>query len=130
MLPRLHHQGCKQAESYRTPASLDRYELAEPLALPAISRTSTAWPLAITVHKLTLYPVASTEGRAPPALVGFSTTDESAGAAFRHVLLLMMLLLFLLPALALLAFFAFFVCRVRLPRLDFRVKGGRDKHMM
>ena len=126
MLPRLHHQTCKHAESYRTPATLDRYELAEPLALPAIS--STAWPLAITVHALTLYPIASTEGRAPPALVAFSTTDVSAASAFRHVLLLMMLLLFLLPALALLAFFAFFVCRDG--TRFFRVKGGRDKHMM
>ena len=127
MLPRLHHQTCKHAESYRTPATLDRYELAEPLALPAIS--STAWPLAITVHALTLYPIASTEGRAPPALIAFSTNDESAGDVFRHVLLLMMLLLFLLPVLALLAYFAFLVCREGTRRL-FGAKEGQDKHMM
>ena len=66
---------CKQATSYRTPEDLDRYELTEALALPPIP--SAQWPLELTVHELLLYPPDATEGRAPPALLGFSTNDVS-----------------------------------------------------
>ena len=66
---------CKQATSYRTPDDLDRYELTEALALPPIP--SAQWPLELTVHELLLYPPDATEGRAPPALLGFSTNDVS-----------------------------------------------------
>ena len=66
---------CKQATPYRTPTDLDRYELAEALALPPIP--SAQWPLELTVHELLVYPPNATEGRAPPALLGFSTNDVS-----------------------------------------------------
>ena len=68
---------CKQASSYRTPTDLDRYELAEAFALPPIASGSSQWPLELTVHELLLYPSDATEGRAPPALLGFSTNDVS-----------------------------------------------------
>ena len=75
---------CKQATSYRTPDDLDRYELTEALALPPIPRSgrwrqdpNPQWPLELTVHELLLYPPHATEGRAPPALLGFSTNDVS-----------------------------------------------------
>ena len=38
---------------------------------------SSQWPLELTVHELLLYPPNATEGRAPPALLGFSTKDVS-----------------------------------------------------
>ena len=66
---------CKQATSYRTPDDLDRYELTEAFALPPMA--SSQWPLELTVHELLLYPPDATEGRAPPALLGFSTNDVS-----------------------------------------------------
>jgi len=66
---------CKQTTSYRTPDDLDRYELTEAFALPPIP--SSQWPLELTVHELLLYPPDATEGRAPPALLGFSTNDVS-----------------------------------------------------
>ena len=90
---------CKHASSYLTPEDLDRYELAEAFALPpppsaprrACTRSrpskrcsipptnlSAAWPLELTVHELLLYPPDATEGRAPPALLGFSTNDAAA----------------------------------------------------
>ena len=75
---------CKQATSYRTPDDLDRYGLTEALALPPIPRSgrwrqdpNPQWPLELTVHELLLYPPHATEGRAPPALLGFSTNDIS-----------------------------------------------------
>ena len=75
---------CKQTTSYRTPDDLDRYELTEALALPPIPRSgrwrqdpNPQWPLELTVHELLLYPPHATEGRAPPALLGFSTNDVS-----------------------------------------------------
>ena len=70
---------CKHASSYLTPEDLDRYELAEAFALPPIppTRLSAQWPLELTVHELLLYPPDATEGRAPPALLGFSTNDAS-----------------------------------------------------
>ena len=89
---------CKHASSYLTPEDLDRYELAEAFALPpppsaprrACTRSrpskrcsipptnlSAQWPLELTVHELLLYPPDATEGRAPPALLGFSTNDAS-----------------------------------------------------
>ena len=88
---------CKHASSYLTPEDLDRYELAEAFALPPIpptadtparrrwratypalaSNLSAQWPLELTVHELLLYPPDATEGRAPPALLGFSTNDAS-----------------------------------------------------
>ena len=66
---------CKQTTSYRTPDDLDRYELTEAFALPPMA--SSQWPLELTVHELLLYPPDATEGRAPPALLGFSTNDVS-----------------------------------------------------
>ena len=66
---------CKQTTSYRTPDDLDRYELTEAFALPPMA--SSQWPLELTVHELLLYPPDATEGRAPPALLGFSTNDAS-----------------------------------------------------
>jgi len=89
---------CKQATSYRTPDDLDRYELTEALALPPIPRSARwrqdpnpQWPLELTVHELLLYPPHATEGRAPPALLGFSTNDVSrlsqASLFFRFLLL-------------------------------------------
>ena len=88
---------CKQASSYRTPTDLDRYELAEAFALPPIASGSSQWPLELTVHELLLYPSGATEGRAPPALLGFSTNDVSTVDTLRSYVLVCMLLVLLAP---------------------------------
>ena len=54
------------------------------------------------MHALTLYPSGTTEGRAPPALLGFSTNDVSAADSLRSSLLLCMLAVVLSPLAALL----------------------------
>ena len=88
---------CKQASSYRTPTDLDRYELAEAFALPPIASGSSQWPLELTVHELLLYPSDATEGRAPPALLGFSTNDVSTVDTLLKYLWMCVLLVVLSP---------------------------------
>jgi hypothetical protein len=88
---------CKQASAYRTPTNLDRYELAEAFALPPIASASARWPLELTVHELLLYPTGATEGRAPPALLGFSTNDVSAADTLLKYAWMGMLLVLLAP---------------------------------
>ena len=113
---------CKHASSYLTPEDLDRYELAEAFALPpppsaprrACTRSrpskrcsipptnlSAAWPLELTVHELLLYPPDATEGRAPPALLGFSTNDVStADSLFKLYWILVLSIVLFCAALA------------------------------
>ena len=94
---------CKHASSYLTPEDLDRYELAEAFALPPIPPTnlSAQWPLELTVHELLLYPPDATEGRAPPALLGFSTNDVStADSLFKLYWILVLSIVLFCAALA------------------------------